>query len=471
MKHNDTLFIVTSLNDDVCLYLDGEEQHFNVILVIKEKTNKITATYEETEKLKQKYKEQGIDIHSALYSVHKNTIDILRELSLSNQIKNLVDQVPDPRDCHIGFMFDETVGCTSEINGMFLFQKEMNWKYAHPGSDSIDDPELFILNWNSYIEYIRYAGHGVMYTCAPYLPFVSPFFHIDTWNIVEKLLKQYLYNSEQAFVQYWIPEALSRQSEQIYPVILKYNLIEYNKTKKPKKDPDFKEAKEACYPIIRSLYPGTDEIEVKCISLSDQASEARKQQFQASAEKYELDFEFWQAFDGRKLTRDEYPSCIAHKGRRVDWHELLKPGEVGTVMSHKQLIQKAWDKQLFYLVVFEDDAVITDTFDAVQIPEDADYLMLNARSKHNERGEILIGSCGCEGYIITRRGMYKTLQIFEHIDMPIDLLLLAHANSVIKTKASLSTVRNRTNPTLNIYHNKIYCLNLDHGLSTFDRSK
>jgi hypothetical protein len=53
--------------------------------------------------------------------------------------------------------------------------------------------------------------------------------------------------------------------------------------------------------------------------------------------------------------------------------------------------------------------------------------------------------------------------------MPVDLILLAHTNSIIKSKASLASARNKLNPTLNIYHNKIHFANGDNGVSTFTR--
>ena len=299
---------------------------------------------------------------------------------------------------------------------------------------------------------------------------IAPVYHNKVWNIVEKLLHNYNYESENAFTKFWIPEALSRTDELIHPVVLKDFIVEYTEQAKSNKDIDFKKAKQECYSIIPSLYPLNNTINVQCISLTDSQSDNRKKQFQEHADKFDLEFEFWAAVDGRALTRAEYPSCIAHRGRRVDWHEPLKPGEVGTVLSHKQIIQDAWDDGLEALLVFEDDAILIKSIDTIQIPEDADYLMLNSRSRHNQNGECVIGSCGSESYIITRRGMYKTLQILEHIDMPIDLILLAHTNSVIKEKASLSTVRNRLNPTINMYHNIVYTFNGDQGMSTFERS-
>jgi GR25 family glycosyltransferase involved in LPS biosynthesis len=472
MKHKNTLFIVTSVSEDIKIYnFDNrfQSQNFNVVLIIKTEKNNSPNFYPFVESLKQKYKDNGIEVHSALYVISKTPIDILKELASTNQILDLQSSAVDHKNSYVYFWFDNVFGWTNEINSTFQCAQDNNWKYIHAGTEHITHSDLFFLNWNSYLEYEKYSNDGTPYVHAFFIPLIAPVYHYSLWCEINRILNVYPYKSEQAFTRFWIPELLSYQSELIHPIVIHKDSIDIFDKRKSKKEEDYKEAKLACYSTVSSLYKKEDAIEIYCISLSDSFSRERQKQFQAAAIEHELEFEFWEAVDGRQWTRADYPSCIAHRGRRVDWHEPLKPGEVGTIVSHYQLMEYAWNEGLSGLVVFEDDAVLLRPLDAIQIPEDADFLMLNSRFKHNNRGECVIGSCGTEAYIITRRGIYKILQIYKHINMPIDLLILAHANSIIKSKVHLSTVRNKLNPTLNVYHNKVYTENKDQGISTFLR--
>lgn len=465
MKHQNTLFITTTVKEDARLYSYKTTPDFNIILIIKKENYTWHEIKEETKEIKLKYLDANIPISDCLYTTQEQPIQILKEIKKSEEFK-LITSIDNS---YYSFWFEGVSSTISDVNCIFRNVKENKWLYAHPGTENVTDPDLFFLNNSSYLEYERISENKDPYTYAPFVPLIAPVYHSKVWHVIDNLLSKYEYNSERAFTQYWIPEALSRQEKLIHPIILKQFLIDFEEPSYIYKDIDFKKAKLSCYAQIDRLYPLNLCIEAQCISLPDSQSDNRKKQFQQYADLHGLEFEFWPAVDGRQWTRADYPDCIAHRGRRVDWYEPLKPGEVGTVLSHKHLIQEAWDKGLAGLAIFEDDGILVKPLDCIQIPEDADYLMLNGRFIHNQKGEAVIGSCGTEACVVTRRGMYKMLQILEHIDMPIDLIMLAHANSVIKSQASLSTVRNRLNPTLNIYHNKVYCLNGDHGMSTFDR--
>src|SRR5262249_4744661 len=73
-------------------------------------------------------------------------------------------------------------------------------------------------------------------------------------------------------------------------------------------------------------------------------------------------------------------------------------------------------KDANYLIVFEDDAVM---------------LYISNRMPRNSLGEAIgyIGS-GTEGYILSRAGIAKCLEIFTVLYMPLDLQLQAHQRSM-----------------------------------------
>jgi hypothetical protein len=92
--------------------------------------------------------------------------------------------------------------------------------------------------------------------------------------------------------------------------------------------------------------------------------------------------------------------------------------------------------------------------------------MLNDRAIHNHKGEIVEGTCGTDAYVITRRGIYKMLQITEHVNMPLDFMIVAHSKAVVQSRSAASMLHNPLNQQLKTYHHHIFATHNDRGEST-----
>ena len=176
---------------------------------------------------------------------------------------------------------------------------------------------------------------------------------------------------------------------------------------------------------------------VYCISVP---GSPRRETFSANAAKTSVSFQFFDA-----ITINELRRGIAVEGCRVDltnmsWidHERRDPRrqrapllftEIGCAYSHMKCWQRAKELNADHLIVFEDDVVIVRQPQRSDVPADADIVYLSGRMPHNERGEAAGRGCGTDAYLLTRSGIFKCLEIFRILYMPIDLQLIAHQRS------------------------------------------
>jgi GR25 family glycosyltransferase involved in LPS biosynthesis len=171
-----------------------------------------------------------------------------------------------------------------------------------------------------------------------------------------------------------------------------------------------------------------------CISLKGSPRRAR---FTESAATHGVTFEFLDAISPTDL---RLGMCI--EGCRVDitdlrWtkHENIDPRrrhspltftEIACAYSHMQCWHTAKAQNLDYVCVFEDDAMICRSLRAIDVPDAADIFYLSDRRPANLHGEPVGVGCGTEGYILSRTGILKCLEIFQMLYMPIDLQIAVH---------------------------------------------
>ena len=171
-----------------------------------------------------------------------------------------------------------------------------------------------------------------------------------------------------------------------------------------------------------------------CISLRDSP---RRAAFAASAAAHAVAFEFVDAISPADLRRG-----VVMEDCRIDitdlrWtrQEPIDPrrqqapllfAEIGCAYSHMTCWRIGKARDLDHICVFEDDAVICRGLRGLDMPDAADMLYLGERMPRNRRGEIAGDGCGTEGYVLSRAGIRKCLEIFRVLHMPIDLQLVAH---------------------------------------------
>lgn len=363
---------------------------------------------------------------------------------------------------------------TRTVNQLFLLGQNHDWDWYQP---SLSDESYHSWYWtlaSTYPEYWKHLDDCII-TYTPFVEVMAPIFSRRLWMHLQPLFANYKYVSGYGLDDHWIPAALTALDRPTCPVVVKSVSIAHTKPVSSSQKPfsngltaeqEHQACRDSTQAMMQRLYPQEPVVEVHCISLEDPCCQDRKEQFKQSADSHGLEFSFFRAVDARAWTADDYPQWVQHRGRRVDWHEPLKPGEVGVAASHQQLYEQAWSQGVTALVVFEDDAALVQALDTVTVPKDCDLLMLSNRWKHNRNGEVIGASCGTEGYVITRSGMRKMLQILKHMNMPLDLIMIAHCRSMIEDQHGLCQVRNELNPLLNIYHHHVYCIENDKGYST-----
>jgi GR25 family glycosyltransferase involved in LPS biosynthesis len=171
-----------------------------------------------------------------------------------------------------------------------------------------------------------------------------------------------------------------------------------------------------------------------CISLRDSP---RRPAFARSATAHSVAFEFVDAISPTDLYRG-----AVIKDCRVDvtdlrWtqHQQTDPRrqeapllftEICCAYSHIMCWQIAKSRNMDYVCIFEDDAIICRTLKGIKLRNFVDIFHLGDRIPHNWRGEITGDGCGAEGYILSRTGILKCLEIFRILYMPIDLQIMAH---------------------------------------------
>jgi LPS sulfotransferase NodH/glycosyltransferase involved in cell wall biosynthesis len=178
---------------------------------------------------------------------------------------------------------------------------------------------------------------------------------------------------------------------------------------------------------------------VYCISL---AKSANRQAFASNASRYSVSFDFFDAVSADDLRQGKTVEGCTIDITNLAWtlHERADPRrqrapllftEIGCAYSHILCWQRAKQENTDYLVMFEDDAVMCRSLEGVAIPPDADMLYISNRMPRNSRGEAVgYRGSGTEGYILSRAGIAKCLEIFSVLYMPLDLQLIAHQRSM-----------------------------------------
>ena len=197
---------------------------------------------------------------------------------------------------------------------------------------------------------------------------------------------------------------------------------------------------------------GADKVGIFAITLLDDPRfDGRRSLFHRYAARFGWNYDWWPAVNGRETAPENHPTWLDPNRPRSTNPNPLTAGEMGLLMTTWNLYRWAWEKGCEYLVVFEDDAVIHSR-PIVEVPEEFDIVFLNNRFKGDLTGRIKYG-WGTDGYIISRRGLSKALQIFEEsVTEPIDLLLMAYIRSLETYGHYMTAYRNPSLPQLDCFH-------------------
>lgn len=106
----------------------------------------------------------------------------------------------------------------------------------------------------------------------------------------------------------------------------------------------------------------SSQIPIYIISLS--SSQERRKAIEEQLTALGLQYAFFDAIDGNQLTVKDDRIYAAIR-RRLFFGKDLTPGEIGCLLSHRELYQKMINEKIPVALILEDDAIISDHLQAV----------------------------------------------------------------------------------------------------------
>ncbi len=154
-----------------------------------------------------------------------------------------------------------------------------------------------------------------------------------------------------------------------------------------------------------------------------------------------IEFEFFDAVDGRSLDAQDYQAYNRKKRLRYFGRDM-KGGEIGCLLSHKRIYEKIVDNNLEMALILEDDVILKESFvraikeiskigDKFEI---ARFLGSPKVAKHKRRKithlfddywivRIPTTPGGAHAYVITQKGAKSMLKVMDKNYLPIDTLI------------------------------------------------
>lgn len=172
----------------------------------------------------------------------------------------------------------------------------------------------------------------------------------------------------------------------------------------------------------------------------------------------ERPFACWRATAGKDLDSSLFGIGPIADGIYITGFREWSKNEAACGVSHITLLQHLVRKKMPWAVVLEDDAVvrhgIPSTIDELELPEDADIVLLNHRAtvgtlQHNG-GKfsygVVTGGAGTEGYLVSLTGARKLLKVLYPLRDPLDFQMYSHFESVQSSDSSPCYWRLPQNP-------------------------
>jgi glycosyl transferase family 25 len=168
--------------------------------------------------------------------------------------------------------------------------------------------------------------------------------------------------------------------------------------------------------------------------LNLERSTVRRSSMQEQLERLNLEYEFFQAVDGRSLSVEQlglYSKTAALRNK----HRELGRGEIGCAISHAKMWQRLLDLDQEAILVLEDDVLIGEMFQRIlfelkDLPDDWDFITFKTDSVQVPFGEPfydIYRFCGFSyppnrtcAYLLSRSGAEKLLDRIFPISCPVD---------------------------------------------------
>ena len=119
----------------------------------------------------------------------------------------------------------------------------------------------------------------------------------------------------------------------------------------------------------------------KIFVISLKKAKDRRKSISTQMKKLGIDFEFFDAIDGRALSQSQVDAVFDKKNAEATWKPMNR-GEIGCALSHLSVYEKIVNENIQSAIIFEDDAILNDDFMAVveeliaKIPNNIDMVKL-----------------------------------------------------------------------------------------------
>lgn len=238
----------------------------------------------------------------------------------------------------------------------------------------------------------------------------------------------------------------------------------------------------------------------------------RKDHILNLAYKHNIKINIIEAFDGKLLPKsNKFSCCKSHNNRKIDYihsdcefnhvfldhnnnkhffliNSNITVGEYGLAMTtYNTYLDFIENNDSEWLIILEDDIDLCEDFnnELKNIENDLDILeknnidfvylndsidLINCKDNINNKYYPVKKGCGFYGYMISKKGMKKLLNIFNPLIFPIDLQSISHFSSYIKYSQFQYREKNflKQNCYINglkyyknlVYHNNIFKSNI-----------
>lgn len=180
----------------------------------------------------------------------------------------------------------------------------------------------------------------------------------------------------------------------------------------------------------------------KIFVINLQRSTERMSLMKSELEKLGLEFERFNAVDGRALKQCVIDKYYSEKLNKKKYFTPLNKGEIGCYISHLKVCQEVLDKSLDYAIVLEDDIAIKPEFAQIpqvinNISQDWDWIKLSSICREKKvRRRLPAGSynsqkfeyvwwnkppIGMQAYAVSFKGAEKLLKKRPPFFRPIDV--------------------------------------------------
>lgn len=169
-------------------------------------------------------------------------------------------------------------------------------------------------------------------------------------------------------------------------------------------------------------------------------SEGRRKDMSARLDPLNMPYSFFEAVDGSGLDLETLPS-YAKTRRRLFFGRDLGKGEMGCLLSHRNIYQHMVDKNMDAAIVLEDDVFLKPDFpDVIRalMKHSVKWDMIRFLDSEKVYGKsrvirplgagdytlnrVLIASGGAYGYVLTQKAARKFLQHMQSNALPVDIL-------------------------------------------------